>query len=86
MKPSPIKETDPQTSMSDDNSQDSLKTKHKKADWMVAKIVEHICHTQGFNTSINASPITTWVNPIRILLKSDYVPHLTYSEPPSMAC
>lgn len=38
---------------------------------------------QGFDTSIHASLITSWVNHIRRLLDSDYVPHLKYSEPPS---
>lgn len=85
-KPSCVKETNPGPSMSDDNSIDSSKTKQNKAGWRAAKFVEYICQNQGFDTNIDASLITSWFNPIWRLLDSDYVPHLTYSEPPSTAC
>ena len=36
-----------------------------------------------FDTIMDESLISSWINPHRRLLDDDYTPHLTYAEPPS---
>lgn len=42
-KPSPVKETDMEPSMSNGNFHDSPKTMKKKTNWRETKVVEYIC-------------------------------------------
>lgn len=80
-KPSPIKETDQEPSMSNDNSYNSPKTRQKKADWRAAKIVEYIYQTHGFDLRMDESIINSWFNLIRKIMDSNHVPRLTHSKP-----
>ena len=69
--------------MSSDHSDDYSTTAQKKRDWRAAKFADEIWKEQGFDTTFDETLINSWENPTRRLLDADYVPHLTYAEPPS---
>lgn len=45
-------------------------------------MVEYICQASVFDIRMDETLVISWVNPIRRVLDTDYVPHLTYIEPP----
>ena len=69
--------------MSSPSPTDSPTTAQKKRDWRSAKLAEEIWRLSGFDTVIDETLINSWVNPHRRLQDEDYIPHLTYAEPPS---
>ena len=69
--------------MSSLSSIDSPTTAQRKKDWRAAKLGEEIWRLCGFDTVMDETLIKSWVNPHRGLLDEDYVPHLTYVEPPT---
>lgn len=87
---SPIKSTSLQSKNNEEekftcsnHSDDSPTTTQRKRVWRVTNFVDEIWKEKGFETSYDETLINSWVNPTRGILDADYVPHITYAQPPS---
>ena len=69
--------------MSSDYTSDSPDIIQRKRNWRAVKFAEQIWKEHGFDTTLDETLISSWVNPIRRLLNDDYRPILTYVKPPS---
>lgn len=68
--------------MLSDHTDDYPATAQKKQDRRAAKFADEIWRAQGFDTTFDETLIKSWVKPTLRLLDSDYIPILTYAEPP----